>query len=407
MQQDVIDAMMGFDPENMTVFQQKSTNATNPNIYKTNPKDSKSEDGNYRSKLRILYNPYSAKDSIVDQTTYAMRDENGFFMVNALPYDQGGRDNCPLFKAWKTVFFASSEFAAKFAAKMYPGASNAAKREALLQEFNSVQGYGKEANDKRFKGTELGKAIRQYSNENFDRVESSWVLVQVIEDINKPELVGSIKVMKLPRAIRAKLDGKMHPSKESGKKPVDLMSWVLGYPLEMEVKPGPDDPNAPERRQREISYDLCEFAQEFEPICKVDGTPLFNEEQIAILDEFATARSEAEKGKSEAKRKAAQAKIEIGSELYMKVRELVGVAYNYLKEAQIVDIVKECAYQEWDTATNSRVQKWIDTVTLANFNETSEQPVVPVSTVSSDEAYTPVYTPAEADVDPAADALPF
>jgi len=366
--QDVIDTMMGFDPENMTVFQEKSTSNVNPNIYKTNPKDSKAEDGNYRSKLRVIYNPYSVKDSIVDQTTYAMRDGAGFFMVKALPYEQGGKDKCPLFKAWKTVFFANNDFATKFALKMFPGDGNAAKREALLQEFTAVQGYGKEANDKRFKGTELGKMIREYSNENFDRTETTWALVQILEDINKPELVGRVMVMKLPQDVLTKLEGKMHPAKESGKKPVDLMSWVLGYPLEMDVQPGPDDPKNPERRQREISYGLCDFSTDFEPIRKIDGTPLFTDEQIAILDEFATARADAEKAKTEAKKKAAAEKIAPGTDLYNKVRELVGIAYNYLlNEAKIVNLVDECAYKEWDEATAARVQGWIDDVTLANF----------------------------------------
>lgn len=377
MQAEVLDDMMGFDPSNMTVFQENSSSNVNPNIYRTNPKDSKSEDGNYRSRLRVLYNPFSIKDSIVAQTTYYIRDEKGGLLVKALPYDQGGKDNCPLFKAWKTVFFANREFAAKFANKLYPGEGNAAKREALLNEFNSVQGYGKEANEARFGkrtqagvtgGTELGRKIREYADEHFDRTESSWALVQILEDINKPELVGQIKVMKLPSAILTKIEGKMHPAKESGKKPVDLMSWALGYPLEMDVQPGPDDPKAPERRQREISYDLCEFGTDFEPIRKVDGTPLYTDEEIAILDEFATARNDAEKAKTAAKKKEAADKIAKGSELYNKVRELVGKAFTYLKEeAQIVNLVDECAYQKWDDETAARVQAWINDVTLVNF----------------------------------------
>jgi hypothetical protein len=358
------------------VFQEKNTSTANPNIYKTNPADSKAEDGHYRCKLRVIYNPFAITESIVEQTTYAMRDSNGFFMVKALPYNQGGKDSCPLFKAWKTVFFANSDFASKFASMKYSGDANAAKREKLLADFNAITGYGKEANEARFGkrtqtgvqgGTELGIAIRQYASENFDRTESIWVLVQIIEDINKPELVGQIKVMKLPAAILAKLEGKMHPAKESGKKPVDLMSWVLGPVLDMDVQPGPDDPKAPERKQREISYDLCEFDTDFQPIIKVDGTPLFSEEQIAILEEFNNARNDVEKAKTEAKRKAAAKLIEQGSDLYNKVREMVGIAYNYLKEVNSVNLVDECAYKEWDEETKKRVNAWIETVTLANF----------------------------------------
>lgn len=382
-QQDALDAMMGFDPSNMTVFQDKNTSNVNPNIYKTNPKDSKAEDGNYRCKLRVLYNPYSYKDSIVQQVTYAMRDDNGFFMVKALPYDQGGKDKCPLFKAWKTVFFANSDFAEKFAMMRYP--HNETLRNELMAEFNAVTGYGKEANEARFGkrtqdgiqgGTRLGVEIREYSSKNFDRTESSWVLVQIIEDDNKPELVGQIKVMKMPSAILTKLQSKMKPAKESKEKPVDLMSWVLAPALKMDVKPGPKDPKNPEREQREITYDLCEFDTDFQPIIKTDGTPLFTEEQIDLLDQFATARNDAEKAKTEAKKKAAAKLIDPNSELYAKVRELTGIAYDYLMNENMVNLVDECAYQPWDEETTNRVQNWIDTVTLVNFKptETNETP---------------------------------
>ena len=62
---DFIDEIMGFNPNALEVFQEKSSNNYNENIYKTNPKDSKSEDGHYRSKLRIIYNPFDVKKSIV------------------------------------------------------------------------------------------------------------------------------------------------------------------------------------------------------------------------------------------------------------------------------------------------------------------------------------------------------
>lgn len=409
-QQDFIDAMMGYDPSNMTVFQEKSTSTVNPNIYKTNPKDSKAEDGNYRCKLRVIYNPYSFNDSIVEQTTYAMRDANGFFLVNALPYNQGGKDKCPLFKAWKTVFFANSEFAEKFAAKTYPGEGNSNKRADLLAEFNSVQGYGKEANEARFGkrtingvqgGTELGRAIRQYAAEKFERTESTWVLVQIIEDDNKPELVGQIKVMKLPVAILTKLQGKMHPAKESKEKPVDLMSWVLGPALKMDVKPGPKDPKNPEREQREISYDLCEFDTDFQPIIKVSGEPLFNEEQVDILDQFNTARNDADKAKTTAKREAAAKMIAVGSDLYNKVRDLTGMAYKYLKEeVQVIDLVKECAYKDWDAETTARIQSWINEVTLANFK--ADAPVETRDAAPADVSVVPDMTPQSSE-----ESLPF
>ena len=79
-----IDEIMGFNPQDLTVFNEPVSNNQNVNIYKTNPKLSKSEDGKYRSVVRIIYNPFDVKRSVVPQATYAMTDFNGFFMVKSM-----------------------------------------------------------------------------------------------------------------------------------------------------------------------------------------------------------------------------------------------------------------------------------------------------------------------------------
>ena len=43
--QDALDAMMGFDPSKLNVFNNDSNSRVNPNIYKTNPNSSKDSDG--------------------------------------------------------------------------------------------------------------------------------------------------------------------------------------------------------------------------------------------------------------------------------------------------------------------------------------------------------------------------
>lgn len=102
----------------------------------------------------------------------------------------------------------------------------------------------------------------------YDKTESQWVLVQILEDENQPELVGKIMVWKLPKAIFNKMTAKMNPSPESKKSPVPVMDYLIGLPLDLDVAPGPDDPKAPERKQREINYDLCDFDTEYAPIIK-------------------------------------------------------------------------------------------------------------------------------------------
>ena len=224
---DFIDDVMGFNPTDLTIFNAPEATSTNNTVYRTNPKDSKAEDGHYRSKVRVIYNPNDIKQSIVKQATYAMNDADGFFMVKSALAN--GDRNCPIFKSWKKLWFSGVEEKKEWARKMY------------------------------------------------DKSESQWCLVQILEDDNRPELTGQIKVMKLPKAIFVKLEALMNPSPESKKTPVPVMDYIFGRVLEMDVTPGPDDPQHPERKQREIKYDLCAFENDPTPVIKVDGTPFFTD----------------------------------------------------------------------------------------------------------------------------------
>lgn len=305
-----IDSLMGFDPQNLDVFQEKPKVAQNANVYKTNPNLSKAEDGHYRSRIRVIYNPYNVKQSIVKQAMYAMTDSDGFFMVKSM---LGNDDrNCPIFKSWKKLWFSGDEAKKKWAREMY------------------------------------------------EKNESQWVLVQILEDDNQPELVGQIKVMKLPKTIYTKMEALMNPSKESKKSPVPVLDWLIGLPLEMDVTPGPDDPAHPERKQREIKYDLCGFdVADYTPIMKVDGTPLFSDEELEVIESYVAARAAVAKAKSESARTKAEAEVAAKREL---MRPLYTKAWDYLKEAEVIDLEKECAYQPWTPEVTARVDNWIAAV---------------------------------------------
>ena len=313
---DFIDDVMGFNPADLNVFNAPETTDFNQNIYKTNPKDSKAEDGHYRSKLRIIYNPNDIKQSIVKQATYAMNDQDGFFMVKS-KLANGDRD-CPIFKSWKKLWFSGVEEKKEWARKMY------------------------------------------------DKSESQWCLVQVLEDDNRQELVGKILAMKLPKAIYVKLEALMNPSPESKKTPVPVMDYIFGRVLEMDVTPGPDDPAHPERKQREIKYDLCAFENDPTPVIRTDGTPFFTDEELELIEAYNTARVDLAKAKTEKKKQEAQAVL---TENQAAIRELYVKVIAYLKENSI-DLVKECAYQPWDEATEKRVQNWIDIVATMNDPKT-------------------------------------
>ena len=303
-----IDEIMGFNPQDLTVFNEPVSNNQNTNIYKTNPKLSKSEDGKYRSVVRVIYNPFDFKRSIVSQATYAMTDFNGFFMVKSMLAD--GNKDCPLFKSWKKLWFSPDPEKKEWAKKMY------------------------------------------------DKSESRWVLVQIMEDENQPELVGQFKVMKLPTVIWEKMSAKMNPSPESKKTPVPIMDYIFGLPLEMEVTPGPDDPKNPERKQREISYSTCDFGTDYMPIMKVDKTPLFSEAEMEIIDTYATAKAEYNKAKTDAKKAE---KLKIMQDNTEALKNLYKIALDYIK-SNSVNLVDECAYKPWDEATTKRVNDWITIV---------------------------------------------
>lgn len=352
--QNFIDEVMGFDPSTVvTAFEETNTDNggkkyVNPNIYKTNPANSVSEDGHYHSKVRVLLNPYDIKRSIVHQVRYNMRDEQGFFTANSLL--SIGNKECPIFKGWKKLWFA------------------------------------KVADPENPKQMVEDKEKKDWAKSHFDKTESDWVLVQIIEDENQPELVGQFKVMKIAKAILNRLLAKMNPS-DPKKQKQPLMDYIFGPVLDMDVAPGPDDPNAPERKQREISYDLCDFDNDPTPIIKVDGTPLFTDEEIELIEEYNSANNDMFKAKTAAKVDAAKKKK---ADLAPQVRELYSKAVVYVKTCAF-DPVIECGYTPWSDELTARVQAWLDKV-LAMNEPSSTVPVVQSAPVvkASEEKFTEV-----------------
>jgi hypothetical protein len=341
-----IDEVMGFDPAAaVTAFENTTTEKrVNPNIYKTNPANSVSEDGHYHSRVRVLLNPYNIKRNIVHQARYSMRDQNGFFQAISSLSD--GDRNCPIFKAWKQLWFANMQ-----------DPSDPTKR---------IPDETKKA----------------WAKSKFDKSESDWVLVQIIEDENQPDLVGMFKVMKLPKAILNRLLAKMSPT-DPKKQKQPLMDYLFGAVLEMDVEPGPDDPTHPERKQREISYDLCDFDTDPCPIIKTDGTPLFTDEEIEMIEDYHNANVDLVKAKTTSKRAEAESRK---TELAPQIRPLYGKAVEYIK-TYAIDPVAECGYTPWDDNLTERVNAWIeqtlkmedavDTAAPAAPAENKEQSVAP------------------------------
>lgn len=301
-----VDDILGFDPTNMEIFQETKRANGNENIYKTSTADSKSQDGNYYARVRLLMNPKNPNTSIVHSIRYAMSDNNGFFFADSR-LALGDR-NCPIFKAWKQLHFS-----------------------------------GDPAKD-------------EWAKQMFDKSESNWCLVQIIEDDNKPEEVGKIRCMKLPKAIFDKLQAKMNPS-DGRTAPVNLLDYLFGPILNINVQAGPDGDI------RRTNYNLCDFESDPCPIIKTDGTPLFSDEEIEIIENYDRAKKDYLKIKNDAKKtqKAKDDKLAVVQSLVDGVKPLMQKAIDYVKE-NACDIEEVCGYHEWSDELKTRVQNWISKV---------------------------------------------
>lgn len=320
--QEFIDELMGFDPSQVAAFnepEQKSNQ--NQNLYKTNPLkvDPKiAPDGHYHAKIRILYNPHDMKMSIVNNAHYSMTDNQGFFMLDSrLAF---GDRSCFMFKAWKKLHFDESTDKFTVDGKQY--------------------------------------TKKEWGDHMFDKGEERYCLVQVIEDANQPDKVGKFLGWRLPKAIYDVLEAKMHPTDKS-KAPQDMMNYLFGPVLELDVTPGPEDPAAPERRQREIKYTLCAFESDPTPILSVTGEELFNDDERDMIADYATAKKTILDAKATTKKKdEATAKCK---ELVEPLKKLMQRAMDYVKE-NAINIVEEFGYHEPNDALRARAEKWIDIV---------------------------------------------
>ena len=185
-----LDDMMGYNALNTDIFAKPAENTGNPNIYRTNPKDTKAEDGHYHCKLRVLYNPFDKRRTIVHSETINLRDADGYLTVKSSLSDAEDQNSpyfrdakkCPIFTQWKKVRFNDN-----------------------LSE-------------------ETREAAKKWWNEN--KRGADYMLVQVIEDNNKPEWVGRIAPWKVPSIVLKKIEGKRNPSKDSGKVSVDVLNYL-------------------------------------------------------------------------------------------------------------------------------------------------------------------------------------
>lgn len=358
--------ILGFDPTQLSVFDEHTDQSSggNPNIYHPKPSLSKSEDGIYRAQIKIIYNPHDLRHSILEQQSYAMQDSNGFF--SAVSSLTNNDKNCPIFKAWKVSHYSKDE-------KL--------KNQSVLKD----------------KG---GKGL-------FDKRFARYITIQVIEDNNQPDLVGKYMFWKLPKAIWESINAKMAPSVESKKPSIPVMDFLFGRAIDLEVTPGPDDPKAPERKTREISYNTSELTEDVVSCTNPDGSPLLDDEQQAVLDKYVEDMTKnVWKQKDPEKRAEALAKIN-ADENTAKLRSFYKDVMEKIK-GFCPNLMDELGYKEWSPELKARVDAWINIV-LACGDPTNPLPQMTTTQLTTQTTSdTPTNTAPTAQTSPAGDSdLPF
>lgn len=356
--------VLGFDPQNLSVNAPKENNFGNSNIYKPKPALSKSNDGIYRSTIKVIYNPFDLKNSVVEQQYYAMHDSNGWFnAISSLTVDDF---NCPIFRAWQACKNSNDPMVKAAATPVSKG----------------------------------GKGI-------FDKRFSRYVLIQVMEDENQPELVGKYMLWKCPQFVWDIIQAKQNPADRDKKSSIPVMDFLFGRAVELEVKPGEDDPNDAGRKNREISYKTSEISEDPMSCTNPDGSPLLNDEEQEVLDEYITLAKKVWKAKDPATRADANEAL-MSSDACTKLRAIYKKVIAEIKTF-CPNLIDEMGYKPWDAELSARVKAWLDIAVTGN------DPAVPVpaaaQTVGQDAAKAPaepVATPTPASNTPGADDdLPF
>ena len=342
-------SILGFDPASLSVFtqtEQKSNHGFADNIYKPRPAESKSTDGIYRATIRLIYSPHDFAHSILERQSYGLTDARGFFQVVSKLTNND--TSCPIFSAWKQCRYSKNPV-------------------MQAQALTSDKG----------------------GNGLFDKRREHFVTIQVIDDQNHPELNGKYMFWKLPKAVYETVIAKMHPSEDSKRTSIPVMDILFGRAVYLEVKPGPDDPSAPERKTREISYKTTEVSDDILSCVNPDGSPLLDANEQAVLDKYVEAMNPVWKSRDPEKRAELLAAVNADPNTAQ-----LGKIYNTVLEKVkefCPDLNAELGYKEWSPETTERVNAWINIV-LSGKNPTSV--IVEPEAVSTAASAAPATEPA-------------
>ena len=354
--------ILAFDASQLSVNNpvEAPKSSGNANIYRPRPADSKSEDGIYRAQIKVIYNPFDLRRSVLEQQSYAMQDEHGWFtVVSSLTVND---TNCPVFKAWKTCHYS---------------------KDPVLQN--------------------QAKKVEEGGNGLFDKRYARYVTIQVLEDNNRPELNGKYMFWKMPKAVWDVINAKQSPTNPA-KAAIPVMDFLFGRAIDLEVKPGPGKPGD-ERYSRETSY-AAELTDEPVSCVNPDMSPLLNASQQAVLEQYISDMKKVWKEKDPAIRATLKAEVD-SNDNTKELRSFYRTVVEKIKTF-CPDLIEELGYHEWSDDVKARVQKWIDIV-LSGNNPAAVAPTAAASVGNGESTTTGQPTP-ESIPDPMStddDDLPF
>lgn len=361
--------ILGFDASQLSINNQPAAKSGgNLNLYRPRPADAKSEDGIYRSTIKVIWSPFDLRRSVLEQQSYAMQDANGWFSVVSSLTDND--TNCPIFKAWKTCHYS---------------------KDANLQRQELPADKG-------------GRGL-------FDKRFNRYVTIQVLDDQNNPDLNGKYMLWKMPKAVWEIIKGKQEPTNPQ-KSPIPVMDFLFGRAIDLEVIPGPGKPGD-ERYTRETSY-KADLSEDTVACVNPDGSSLLTPAQEMVLAKYVDMMKDVWKEKDPATRNSKKAEIDADpntKELKAFYRDIIEKIKTFCP-----NLIDELGYKPWTPEQTTRIQAWIDTV-LAGNDPTSVGSVpavaatigndIPTNNTPSITPQAPAYTANAPMVDDEDEGLPF
>lgn len=311
--------ILSFDASQLSINNQPAAKSSgNPNLYRPRPVDAKSEDGIYRSTIKVIWNPFDLRRSVLEQQSYALQDADGFFSVVSSLTDNN--TDCPIFKAWKTCHYSKDPNLQK-------------------QEISKDNG-GRGLFDKRF---------------------TRYVTIQVLDDPNNPDLNGKYMLWKMPKAIWELIKTKQEPTNPQ-KSSVPVMDFLFGRSIDIEVKPGPGKPGE-ERYSRETSY-TGELSEDTVACTNPDGSSILTAAQEVVLEKYVAAMKAIWKEKDPEQRNILKTQVDMDAntkELKKFYRDIIEKIKSFCP-----NLIEELGYTPWSDDVKTRVQNWINIVIAGN-----------------------------------------